>query len=333
MPGIPIVGAPSASTATGPTLLTLRTALAREFMFHLETTVSTTATQGDLTRVVLANELRDDEDGYDMTGLMWLYARTGAQAGAGRRVVSSDAGHLGPFGGVTVSRPFAAAIASGTTIDATGPLPMQQVGMVKGLQECQLEGLARIRTRARLALTGNGTRSLSLAAYPWLTRYEQIMGLYDTLWDDDPATGELSPYGHRLVIDNVTRTLVTDYSYGSGETVYLDVIVRADRLVYDGSSWGYVTSLQNVTDSYQFAVDERWALQFGLWRAARYARLWLKTVRMDPDRKAALLDEVQERYRSAVDACSGIKMREFPKPPHERPDPMTQAPRDLEYVV
>ena len=328
-----VIGGGGASSATGPTLLHLKTQLAQEFMYHLATTVSATATQGDLTRVVLADELRDDQPDYENDTAHWLYARTGVQAGTQRRVIRGDPGNIHTMGAVVLSRPLSAALASGTTIDVTSPLPMTQAGSVKGLQECLLEGMARIRVRARVALTGTGTRSTSLASYPWLTDVNQIMGIYDTVWDSDPASGERSPYGHRLVIDNVARTLVTDQSYATNETFYLDVIVRADRLVYDGSAWGYVTSLANVTDSYQFACDERWALQFGLWRAARYARLWLKTVRMDPDRKAAMLDEVEQRYRSAVAACNLIKGGEFPRPPHGRPESLTEAPCDLAYVV
>lgn len=294
-------------------------------MFHLATTVSTTATLGDLTRVVLTDELRDDETDYDMVGLLWLYARNGALAGTQRRIITSDAGHIGPMGAATLSRPLSAAIASGTTIDVTGPLPMKQAGSVKGLQECLIEGLRRIWVEALVTLTGNGTRSYSLDAYPWLVSEDQIRGIYDTVSDPSDVAA-LTPQRLRISTNNVSRTLITETIYDSATTFYLAVAVRASNLVYDGASWTYVTSLSGVSDTYQVACPERHALQFGLWRAARYARLWLKTVRMDPDRKAALLDEVTIRYRSAVSACKLIKTTEFPTPEPEPSDSMVSMP-------
>lgn len=314
-----VIGGGGASTATGPTLLTLRNRLADEFGMYLPTTVSTTATLGDLKRVVLADELRDDEDGYENVAAQWLYARASATQ---RRVIRRE----GPMGAAILNRPYATALAAGSVIEATSPLPMKRHDGVKGLQECLLEGLARQWVEALITLTGNGTRSYSLAAYPWLTRYEQMRGVYDST-DDPSDVSQLSYQTLRLSTSGVTRTLITERIYDSATTFYLAVAVRADKLVYDGSSWSYVTSLANVNDTYQFAVPEEWAVTFGMVMALRYLDR-LVQMRNGPssDDRARAVQDIKERRRHWVRAANRIRMFEFPKPVPEPRDAIVTGP-------
>lgn len=324
-----IGGDPTATTATGPTALEIRNGIARDFMWWLETVVSAIPAAGEAARVVLADALRDDEAGYEAAGLSWLYARTGAQAGTARRVIGSESGHLGPHGAVTVSRPFAAPLAAATVIDATGPLPMRQVGMVMGLHECMNEGLARIWVEARIALGGTGSAyAHDLAAYPWLTRDEQTRGIYDAATPAGPGSpGPRSPYPYELRADGATRTLVTSVSYAA-RPFELAVLVRADRLIHDGAAWSYAATPGLKADADMAACPLEWAVRFGVERACRHARMQLRRAGMDPEIKAALLAEVADRHRAATAAAASIALREMPRPVADPQRGLAVGPRD-----
>src|SRR5688572_13972666 len=98
--------------------------LADELGWRTSTTATATASVGDTTRVVLADEVRDDEAGQGLVSGQWLYVRSGVLAPTQRRILRHNAGHLGPMGAVTLSRPLSSALINGSAIDITSPLPV-----------------------------------------------------------------------------------------------------------------------------------------------------------------------------------------------------------------
>ena len=328
---IPFIVLSSSQTGTGPTLADYRHRLADELGFYLRTTVSTVATSGEATRVVLANEIRDDEAGYDFMGRPWLYVASGNQSGTQRRILTEDGvGYQGSRSALMLSRPLAGALASGDAIEITSPLPVKRHLAIKGLNDLVNEALDRIWLEARISITGNGTYSYSKASYPWLTRYDQTRGIYDTLWLSSGEAPALSPYGYRLDVNGQSRTLVTEQSYTTADTFQLAVFVRASRLVYDGASWSYVTSPTGLlNDTYQAAAAEEWVATFGMVKALQHlTRLTLMDRRMDKDEKILMLADLVSRRQQYALAAGEIKRREFPKSLPERSRSFLYAPAD-----
>lgn len=313
-------------TATGPTLLELRNRLADELGFYHATTVTTEASSSEASRVVIADEVRDDETGFDFLG-QWVYARDGAQAGVQQRIISQPGvGYQGARSVLLLSRPFAASLDAGTAIEITAPLPSKRHAAIKGLNDLINEGLARIWVEVRISLTGNGTYQYALDDYPWLTRKAQTRGIYDQRWTDTSVPAMLSPFPYDIVTNGINRTLQTDVSYTTADTFYLAAIVRADRLVFDGSAWSYVTTPGLLNDTYQAAVPEEWAVAFAMVKALQYlTRLTMASRSLDKDEKAATLADIMDRRRTWATAAAAIKRAEFPKPLHEQAEPMVEA--------
>lgn len=318
IPGLPLIIL-SSTVDTGPTLLRLRNRLADTLGFYLPTTVSDTGDNGDAARVVIADELRDDEAGYEFMGTPWLYAQDGAQAGNQRRMIAQpDVGYQGNLGAVVLSRPFAAALAAGTTIEITSPLPVKRTLSIKGLNECLNEGLARIWVEVRVPITGNGTYSYNLAAYPWLTRYAQTRGIYDALSFGPTMEPTLSSTPYRFVTTGAARTLVARQLYTSADTFYLAAIVRADRYVSDGTSWGYVVTPGLQGDAWQAACPEEWGVCFGMVIALRFLIEWTEKDESISDAvRNRRLANLGRRLQQWASAAAAIKLREFPTPVQE----------------
>jgi hypothetical protein len=331
---IPIIVSP-AVTGTGPTLLRLRQRLADELGTYLATTVSAAAASGEASRVVIADEVRDDEAGYPFLG-QWLYVRNGEQAGEQRRIISQpEVGYQGARSALLLSRPFDAPLAEGTVVEITGPLPVVRHLGVKGLHESINEALGYIRVPARLALTGAGTRSISLASHPWLTSVDQTMGVWDAygLTALDPL--ELASLDYRFVSNGVDRTLVTARSYASSETVHLGVIVPADRLVYDGAAWMYASesALGLSADTHQTAAPEPWVLAFGMYTALKYLRRYVLLRRdLGDEIRAAMLADIDAVYPKWVKAAARIKRDAFPQPAQGYSDPLFWQPSPPEWL-
>lgn len=320
----PIIGPSSVTTGTGATRRTYRRRLADELGELAVLTVSSTADTAvtpDAARQVLVTALGSDGVPFDRFDGAYVYAADGAQAGEVRRVL--DGTFDGPLGSLLLDRPFSSALASGTEIELTRPLPGARHLTLKGLNDLVDEALERIWIEVRLSLTGNGTYSYSLAAYPWLQMMSQTAGIYDTKWLPAPTVATLSPFGYRFVSNGITRTLVTDQIYASDETFELAAIVRADRYVYNGTTWGYVTTPGLQSDTYQAAAPESWVLAFGMVKALQ---TWSKAVMadraMDRQEKAFTLADIMDRRRQWARAATRIKFQEFPKPLQEPSTPM-----------
>lgn len=331
MPGWPIVIVSSQPTSgTGPSLLQLQRWLAKELGFYLPTTVTTQATGGDATRVVIADEIRDDEENYAFLGRQWVYVRSGAQAGTQRRILDHpEAGYQGSRSAALVSRPFSSALLTGAVLEFTSPLPVKSHLGIDGLTDCINQALELIRVQSRLTVTGNGTYQHDISAYPILEAW-QIVGISDSLLGLGLPPQE-SPYRPELVVDGVSRTLVTQLAYGTSQTFYLDVIVPADRLIYNGSAWALVP--QNGTpgllgDTYQTAAPESWVHAFAMREALEAVIDLVEASPNLPDaEKDRRVRRLQERSRTRALAAQRIKVRQFPRPRPQPRDSMTVAAR------
>jgi len=300
----------------GVTLTTYRRALADQLGMLLVTT-SGLATVGDTTRIVLSEDFRDDEAGYDFMGRPWVYVSSGAQAGTQRRIVSQpETGYQGAGGALVLSRPFSSALPSGSIIEITSPLPSKRHLAVKGLNECINEALALLPIRARIVFTGNGTDQHDLEDYPWLTSEDEILGIYDS-YPGGATTDALtrSPHSFRVVENGVDRTLVTDIRYSAAQTFELAVIVRADRLVHDGTGWIYATTPGLQADSWMAAAPERWVTAFGMVKASQFLyRMVQQRKDLDRQEKGSLLADIDRERRVWARAAMAIRVNEFPRP-------------------
>ncbi len=334
----PIIIPASATSGTGSTLATLRHRLADELGFYASTTVTSVAASGEAARVVLADELRDDEAGYEFLGMPWVYVVSGAQIGTQRRALGQPSvGYQGNYGGLFLSRPYAAALASGVTIEVTSPLPVKRHLAIKGLNDLVNEALARIWIEARISLTGNATRSYSLASYPWLQTYEQTRGIWDSRQYGTSYPTELSACRYRIATNGITRTLVADAIYATSETFELAVIVRADRLVYDGASWAYVA--QNAApgllgDTYQAAAPEEWVVAIGMVKALQHLTKLTEAHRsLSDDERARVLTGIAQRRRVWALTAASIVADEMPRPLPERTEPLVMGAASADTFV
>jgi len=323
----PIIIPASSTSGTGPTLFQIRQRLADELGIYHLTTVSDTGDNADTARVVIADEFRDDEAGYDWMGQGWLYAKNGDQAGIQRRIISQpDAGYQGNLGAVLLARPFSSALEVGDIVEITSPLPVKRHLAIKGLNDLINEALARIWVEVRLAITGNGTSSYSLTSYSWLKRYDQTRGIYDDLWMDPANEPELSPYPYRFVTTGAGVTLVTGRTYTSADTFYLAAIVRADRYVSDGTTWGFTASPGLLGDAYQCACPEEWAVTFAMVKALQHmTKLLMLNKRLSKDERTMAYADLMQRRQQWAAAARSIKENEFPDPVAEPTESMIVA--------
>lgn len=323
---VPQIIASSTVAGSGPTRQTLWLRLARELgRLHL-TQVSTTATHGEAARVILGDELRDDEAGYDYLPNPWVYVYSGAQSGMQRRALRDDARYVGNYGALTLSRPFAAAVTAGSQLAISSPLPIKAHLGVKGVIDFVGEGLERLWVVARLAFTGNATYSYDLAAYPWLTQYEQTRGIYDTRFLSSTQPPRLSSLGYRISTNGVTRALIPQTLYNTSETFYLEVLVRGDRLVYDGASWSYLDTPGVTDDTYQVAADIEHVVAIGMAKALAYLmELTEEDESLGDTVRARRLARYQRRRAVWGRAAANVILEEMPTPLPEVTDSMVSG--------
>jgi hypothetical protein len=323
---------PTTAGGIGPALLEYRADLGETLGLHQHLMVSTLATGGEAARHVLLDELRDDEQERAQWAGAYLYVRDGAQAGVQQRILT--AGYEGPFGALRLSRPFAAPLQPGTSVELSWPLPVKKHLGVTGLNGIVNEALERCLIEARISLTGNGTYSYSLADFPWLTRYSQTNGLYD--WgglDSSTNNAMLSPYRYALRVNGASVTLQPSYLYSSTAPFELAVFVDGKRLVSQNGIWGY-SEAGLVDDGDQAAVPLYWARAFGMVLALRHLTTLTKRDPSldDATKQARLADYLRDRQQWAA-ACRRISRDEFPQPIAEAPPSLarltTSSPTSL----
>jgi hypothetical protein len=308
---------PTNVSGGGIALPRYRELLADELGFLQTTTVTTAATSGEARRVVLADELRDDEAGYGLLGT-WLYVRTGVLAGTQRRILNdSEAGYQGTSSAVVLSRPLDAPLAVGTVVDITGPLPIKRHLGVKGLNDCVTEGLARCPAQAilTLELTGGSSNRLSLDDYPWLTHVDQILTISEYYGVVGANTAHPTTLPYSIATNGVSRELVLGRQYSADETVEIQATLSGDRLIYDGTTWDYRTENPGLHDDNDRAViPEHWATTFGMSRALRFLYRWVRDNRqMNRDEKRDMLADLMIERQKWASACMVLRDQEFPR--------------------
>lgn len=297
-------------------------------------TLATTAlaTSGEARRHVLSSGLIDDEDERERLKGRYLYVATGDMAGHQARILST--GYHGGAGLLEVSRPFATALPTGTTVEISSPLPCEQFLDTRGLNQIVNEALERCDIEYRLALTGNGTRSLSLTDYEgFLDESNRIDALYDTTAYAAGQPLEPSPYSARVDATGAARTLVTDYTYASGQALEVRVIRAGHTLVKSGGAWG-TSSVGLTSDDQAAAVPLRWVVAAGMGKALQaWERIVRQDATMSAQDKAPILDDIANgpnglRYWRGVFAR--IAREQFPQPTAKR---RASHPYPLSYVA
>lgn len=317
-----VVPAVSGGAGGGHTRAEYRRALADALGEYALLTVSATpssAVHPDADRQVLVTALSSDGLDTGRFDQAYVYVANGAEAGSVRRVLNGTTD--GAIGSLLLDRPFSAPLASGTEVELTAPLPGTRHLTTKGLNQVVDEALARIMVEVLLPITGTGSREYALAAYPWLTDERQIIGIYDAARFGADQPQEPSPYGFRISANGAAGTLVVGPTYSTSETFTLRAMGPADRLVYDGSAWGYAATPGLQADTYRGIPPVHWVVAFGMLRALQHlTSATLRDRRMGADEKAGwLADYGEQRQRWAASALA-IKRHLFPKPrPHRTP--------------
>jgi hypothetical protein len=311
---------PTDLSGGGIALPRYRQLLADELGFYLETTVTTTATNGEARRVVLADEFRDDESGSEIVtgGGGYLYVRTGELAGSqGRLLSQSDAAYQGSRSAVVLSRPFEVPLTVGAVVAVTSPLPVKRYLTTKGLDDCVNEGLARCPAVATLTLEGTDSDRLDITDYSFLTHADQILGVYDRYGVTDGNAAYLSGLPYRIDANATTRYLVLGRRYATDEPFEVQVSLPGDRLVYDGATWGTVDDNPGLHDENdRAAVPEGWVLAFSMIAALRFLErmVWHRN---GVERQARLdaVAEIRERRAQWTASAARLRVLEFPRGP------------------
>lgn len=315
------------ASGAGVSLETYRRRLADELGFSHVTRTTRAASGGEAARLVFAEELRDDEAGAELLGAPYLYVGSGPQAGAQRRMLSTpETGWQGPLGAVMLSRPLAAPLALATVVEVTHPLPVRRHLAVKGLTEVVNEALAGIPIPTMLELEGNGTPWYDVTEHDWLVADEQLRGVWGAgpTADGLGTTWRTKPYATaRLLADGPRRLLATTATFGADQPWYLEALIPADRLVYDGSGWTVATTPGLQGDDWRAAARQEWVLAFGMVRALRVVeRLLRQSAAVDPRERRAAVEDVVSRRKTWAVAAHVITTREFPRPIQERTAPL-----------
>lgn len=284
-------------------------------------------------RNVIVDRLRDDDAARDMWAGAYLYGHVTEASGTQAKILSQ--GYHGQFGVLQLADPPLAEFQTGAALELSSPLPIKTHNATKGVAALVNEALARTWLPARLTLTGNGTRSQDLSAYPYIRQPQQLQGVYDNIWGPAGDPLELSYAGYRLDLDGQTRTLVTDLTYTTADTFQVAVLVRGDSLVFDGTDWLYPATPGLTADNYQAAAPEHWVTTIGMVKGlqelrklnAREKLLLARNRTIGADERKlttmALSDQAAEIERNMAawaPAAKRIVMEEFPQP--------VQAPHD-----
>lgn len=346
MPGPLILGPSVSSVASGVSLRVARRDIADqigELAVVTVTTAASTSTSPDAARQMISLGLQ--ADGLDPLRFdgFWAYVVDGDQAGEVRRVLGAT--YQGGWGDLLLDRPFSAPLAAGTEVELTDSLPAGGTSggrwlSIKTINDIIVEACKRLPVEAVISLTGDGTRSLSLADYAFVESAEDVDMLrdrYPGLASTDPT--ERSPYNWEVRGDGATKTLITDLTYASGETVEVVVRRRAHTLVRVAGTWASSTT-GPTNDSDEVAVPLHWLRTWGCGKAFEAMRSYAirEKARVARDRtldrleKAALLGALDERigycderYGHWAGVAALLVEREFPRPSSRRTTPIVSG--------
>ena len=304
------------ATGSGPTVLRARQVIGEELGWWGDYRVSTEVSLSpEASSSVVVDELQDDDEGMAALDGAYVYVRTGNQAGAQRRIVRDR--FDGSLGAMIVGRIFNAPLEVGDRVEISYPLPVRRHVDRKGLIDLLEEAADRMVVDARIALEGTGSTGISLADFPWLHAYEQTRGVYDSRRSFSATEPTLlSPYAYNLAQDGADVTLQTSVTYSSGEAFELAVVAPGNRLLNDGTAWGYFdphTLVDTADDTWQLACPEHWIRAFGVTKGLQHLitlTMRDRTITDEAVRQRMVADH-QRRLPTYARAAARIVQNEF----------------------
>jgi hypothetical protein len=123
----------------------------------------------------------------------------------------------------------------------------------------------------------------------------------------------------RVVTSGADRTLVVGTRLGTDQPFFLDVLIRASQLVYDGLTWTYTETPGLQGDLWQAACPEGWVLAFGMVKALQYLQ------RRPAIQGKPALPGIDARLQLWAASAATIKRTEFPRMPSQQSRPLTWA--------
>lgn len=321
MPGPFSVPALSAPAGVGPTRTQYRRAVGRAVgrLRWFTVTEAPDAANPDAAREVIVEAMGSDGQDAGRLDRSFLYAVDGADKGETRAVWAQS--YDGARGSILVDRPYSTAPAVGTEVELSSPLGGGEWLDTKGLNDFVQEALDRIVVEVRLPMTGTGSRSVAVGlTYPWLASADAVLGVADSrnLTSGSPTQDSIYPAEVRR--DGVAATLVTGETYRAGEAFEVVAAVPANRLVFDGSSWAYVTPTAAAPytlaqEHYQGAAPLEWVTAFGAAKALEWLIAETEADELLDDKvRSRRLDAYARRYDKYVTAAASIKLQHFPRP-------------------
>lgn len=277
------------------------------------------ATGGDARRQIVCSSLIDDEEQTDRLKGRYVYIATGADAGFQTRVLAT--GFHGPIGYIETTRPLTEPCPSGIDFELS-TWPCEPHLDHKGWNAIVNESLAACTIAYRLALTGNGTRELSLIDEAYIDQDERVDAIFDSTAFQTGQLLELSPYGARIDTSGADRTLVTDYAYADGQLLQVRILRQGHTLIRGNTgTWG-ASSVGLTADDQAAAVPVAWVVAAGM---CKVLQIRIAMIRADTtltrEEKLAELSDIISGLNGLVywrAAFARIAREQFPKPSPKR---------------
>lgn len=214
--------------------------------------VNTTSTaSSDLVSFTCASLVSANaSESYFKGGWAYLNASTGANLAAQRKI-AADSGFDPDNGSVTVARAYSTIVTAsmGFEISFKVPAITDELG-VKGVREYLNDTLLAIPPIDLLPVSGVTSQTAYdvTTAYPWLTRRDQILGIYFQNPEDEIPMPASVRWDWSYDVDT-PKLVLTGEPYITGETFYIKARRPALTWVQTGGTWGADTDgLQNDTD-------------------------------------------------------------------------------------
>lgn len=233
----------------GTTLLVFRRDIQSEMGLFVVNTTSTAAS--DLVSFTCASLVSANaSDSQFKGGWAYLNASTGANLAAQRKIAASS-GFDPDNGSVTVARAFSTIVATsvGFEISLKVPSITDEMG-VKGVREYLNDTLLAIPPIDLLPVTAVTAQTAYdvTTTYPWLTRRDQILGIYFQNTTDEIPMPTSVRWDWSYDVDTPKLVLPSE-PYITGETFYIKARRPALTWTYTSGTWGADTDgLQNDTD-------------------------------------------------------------------------------------
>lgn len=322
----PIIGV-LGTTASGILRPAYCRALAAALGHHETYTTDAVADGTEALRQIVCSRLVDDEMGQDALAGRYAYVHSGDQSGHQARLIST--GYHGPLGITEISRPLTAALASGTEVDITSPLPHETHLGVKGLHQIVVDGLAVTTIEYRVSFSGNATESYSLLAdEDYIDQDTRV----DSIWDTYNGATASAPYGRspfpaRIEVSGGTRTLILGRTYSASETFQARILRQGHNLVRSNGAWGLSTT-GPIADDQAAAVPVSWFLPFGMVKALQVIADLIERDETisEPTRLRRLTTNARDRQKWAAAAVE-IAENAFPRPSDVVVSSMLWTPR------